>query len=144
MTNQLMLSIATASVMAHEGLRLKPYVCTAGKVTIGYGRNIEDNGITNEEAEHLLETDLARSIEELSAYDWFLAQTEERQAVLVDMVFNMGLPTLLKFKMMIAALEVQDHEEAAVQMLDSNWARQVGKRSQTLAETMRTGVQNYV
>lgn len=46
------------SIKKHEGLKLKPYQCSNNKLSIGYGRNLEDNGITLQEAEKLLETDL--------------------------------------------------------------------------------------
>ena len=45
-------------LIRHEGLKLKPYLCTAGKLTIGVGRNIQDRGITYQEAMMLLENDI--------------------------------------------------------------------------------------
>ena len=41
-------------LLLHEGLRLKPYRCTSNKLTIGVGRNLEDKGISKEEAMRLL------------------------------------------------------------------------------------------
>ena len=49
------------TIKRHEGLRLKPYLCTAGKLTIGYGRNLETNGISGDEAEYLLKNDIERA-----------------------------------------------------------------------------------
>ncbi len=121
-----------------EGFRHKSYQCSAGKLTIGYGRNIEDNGITQEEADYLLMNDIRNTKKELSrAFDWFASLSSIRQGVLINMCFNLGLPTLLKFKSMIYALSIRDYNEAAVQMLDSRWARQVGDRAKRLAEEMR-------
>ena len=66
----------------------------------------------------------------------FLKLSETRQAVLLDMCFNLGITRFLQFKMMLTALEMEEYEEAAKEMLDSKWAKQVGKRSVRLAEMM--------
>lgn len=131
-------------IKKHEGLRLKPYKCPAGKLTIGYGRNLEDTGITQREAEMLLQNDLDRVWDEIAPYfntDEFTHVSRERYHVLVEMAFNLGTKGLLGFKQMIDALRLGDFEEAAVQMLDSKWAEQVGKepgqRAYVLAEIMR-------
>ena len=83
----------------HEGLRLKPYQCSGDppKWTIGFGRNREDNGITQEEAEIMLLNDLKMVEEELNGHVWYDGLSETRQAVLQNMSFNIGFPTLKKF-----------------------------------------------
>lgn len=121
-----------------EGLRLKPYRCTAGKLTIGYGHNIEDNGIPEHIAEALLDYDLDVADEELRdnlPFYWQLS--EVRKAVLVSMCINLGWPRLSGFEKMIAALEARAYETAAYEMLDSRWARQVGNRAKRLAWMMQ-------
>jgi lysozyme len=60
MTETLMNRIK-AQLVRYEGLRLKPYRCTAGKLTIGIGRNLDDCGISQTEAYVLLENDIPRS-----------------------------------------------------------------------------------
>jgi lysozyme len=55
----------TDQLIKHEGLRLKPYHCPAGKLTIGVGRNLEDKGITEEEAVMLLENDIQECLKDL-------------------------------------------------------------------------------
>lgn len=123
-----------------EGLRLKPYICPAGKLTIGYGHNLEDNGITLEVAEILLKTDLACARMEVTSKVPFIGKlSEARQFVLVDMCFNMGITRMMTFKKMLAALGRGDYEKAVVEMLDSKWAKQVGKRAEKLAKIMKTG-----
>jgi len=123
-----------------EGFRSKPYQCTANKLTIGYGRNIEENGITESEAEILLLNDVKNTQMELCAkFDWFTMLNASRQGVLINMCFNLGMPRLLKFKKMLTALSDHNYPEAANQMLDSKWARQVGDRSARLSNTMREG-----
>lgn len=124
----------------HEGLRLKPYRCTAGKLTIGYGRNLDDFGITQREANLMLRQNVALVADELVAkLPVFKELNEAREHALINMAFNIGVSGLLKFKKMIAALENSDYDEAAKQMLDSKWAKQVGSRSAELARQMKTG-----
>jgi lysozyme len=125
----------------HEGVRLKPYRDTVGKLTIGIGRNLDDRGITEVEADLLLEHDLDDVwLALIAAKPWIARLDEVRQAVLIDMGVNLGVAGLLKFKQTLAAIERGDYETAAVQMLDSKWATQVGRRAQRLARMMRDGV----
>ena len=124
-----------------EGLRLKPYKCTAGALTIGYGHNLDANGITAEMAEELLKTDMALARMDVGAnIPWVSKLCEARQFVLVDMCFNMGIKRLLTFKKMLAALQQDYFERAAAEMLNSKWAQQVGRRAEKLAEIMKKGV----
>ena len=124
----------------HEGLELKPYQCTADKLTIGVGRNIEDRGITEDEARYLLKNDIKIVEDELLEKKPVVAGLDAvRQRVLVDMGFNLGTPTLLKFQNMWAAIEEEDFERAAEEAMDSRWAKQVGRRAERLCQAMATG-----
>ena len=124
----------------HEGLKLKLYRCTADKLTIGVGRNIEERGITEDEARYLLQTDIMIVEDELLEKKPEVAGLDSvRQRVLVDMGFNLGIPTLMKFQNMWTAIEDENWEEAADQMMDSKWARQVGRRAERLCQAMATG-----
>lgn len=119
-----------ALIEAHEGCRLKPYLCPAGKLTIGIGRNIEDVGITRHEAEYMLHNDLIRVVKELrTAFPWYDSLTERRKHALIDMCFNMGITTLKTFKRTLAAMERGDWQAAKNFALESKWARQVGGRA---------------
>ena len=91
-------------LILHEGLRLKPYRCTAGKLTIGVGRNLEDKGISHDEAMILLRNDIAEVTAQLEQFDWFRALGPVRRKVLIDMCFNLGMAGLLGFQKMIEAL----------------------------------------
>ena len=126
-------------IKRHEGFSSAPYQCTAGKITIGYGRNLEDVGISEEEAEELLKGDINKVYSQLINYQWFAELDKIRSGVIVNMTFNLGLRGMLKFIKMINALSLKDYELAAKEMLDSRWARQVGGRATELAEQMRTG-----
>lgn len=126
----------------YEGLRLKPYTCPTGHLTIGYGHNLE-NGITTDMAEYILHRDLALAQIEVGArLSWAGQLDEARQYVLVDMAFNMGITKLMTFKKFLAALKKRDYPTAAKEMLDSRWATQTGRRARELAEIMTKGVYN--
>ena len=127
------------SVKEGEGLRLKPYRCTAGKLTIGYGRNLDDVGITKEEAELFLKNDLEKAEKDAEKFSVYSKLNQTRKDVLIEMVFNLGYSRLSNFKKMFEALEKGDYDEAANQMLDSSWHKQVGKRAERLAYFMRIG-----
>lgn len=123
-----------------EGVRLKPYRCTAGKLTIGVGRNIDDRGITNAEAMYLLNNDMAICESELTAVlpSW-RELSDTRQRVLLNMVFNLGRDRLSKFSKFIGCLKMNDFEGAAKEMMDSAWATQVGQRAVRLRDMMLRG-----
>jgi len=126
-------------IKEHEGLRLKPYQCTAGKTTIAFGRNLEDNGIRLDEAEFMLSNDIKECESVLSdRLERWEALSEIRQAVMIDMMYNLGWPRLSKFKKTLAAVNDGYFDRAAAEMLDSRWARQVGQRAITLSDMMKT------
>ena len=128
-----------AMLQRHEGLRLKPYKCTAGKVSIGYGRNLDDMGISEVEAMVLLRHDIERCYDELSVFSWFADLDQVRQEALIDMLFNLGLPTFLEFKKTLKFVAEGKYSQAAEEMLRSKWADQVGDRAKELAYMMDTG-----
>lgn len=142
----------TADLERDEGLRLFVYDDATGKPivpgytvighpTIGYGRALDVHGITAAEAQFLLADDEPEAADDVSrALPWFATLDPVRQDVLVEMTFNMGLNTFLGFRNTLGLVQMQDYPAAAVEMLKSTWARQVGDRAARLAEMMRTGV----
>lgn len=133
-------SILLRQLKLHEGVRLKPYRCTEGKLTIGIGRNLDDRGITVEEANTLLRNDVAEVMAGLAInLPWIWDLNETRQRVLVDMAFNLGVNGLLEFRRTLAAIEAGQYEHAADMMLNSRWASQVGERARRLSQMMATG-----
>ena len=131
------------TLIRHEGLELKPYRCPANKLTIGVGRNIEDNGISKEEALLLLENDIKRCIAELKDIFgkkvWYNL-SENRQEVLINMIFNLGKSRFSKFKKLIRAIKNEDYNEAALQMKDSLWYKQVKSRAEELVLNMKNNI----
>lgn len=132
-------------IKRNEGSAIKngrhmPYRDSVGKWTLGYGRNIEDNGISETEACTLIWNDVQRVIEELGkALPFFYDLSEKRKHALIDMCLNLGLTRFLGFKKMLAALALKKYHTASIEALDSKWARQVGGRAQRDAKMIREG-----
>lgn len=90
---------AINQLILHEGMREKPYQCTAGKTTIGVGRNLDDVGISEDEAMYLLHNDMVGTVRELVAvYPGFSDQLPARQVALIDFVFNLGITRAQKIQ----------------------------------------------
>lgn len=127
-------------LIRHEGVKNTVYRCPAGKLTIGVGRNLEDNGITDEEALGLLRNNIRRCELELdAALGYWRALSPPRQRVLISMGFQLGLKGLLGFKRMLAALEHGEYATAARHLMDSQMARQTPHRAQELARMLEEG-----
>jgi lysozyme len=117
-------------IKEYEGFSALVYECTAGYATIGYGRNLEQRGITKEEAEHLLANDIKQCIKELKGImNKFDDLPEKAQLVLIDMCYNLGLSKLLNFENMLDAIDARDWEKASAELLDSRYAAQVKRRA---------------
>ena len=144
----LQLDMALKLVKESEGFMANPYYCPAGKLTQGYGRNLEVHPLSDDEKAELNEDG---SVSEVVAEKWALKelneceyklsqniiyqkQTEVRKAVLLDMCFNIGYAGLMKFKKMWFALGNKDYPEASRQAKDSAWYVQVGNRGKRNVE----------
>lgn len=139
----------------HEGCSLKPYICPAGKLTIGIGHNVEANpltseelrvvgdwkhGITREAAHYLCKNDIERCIKELKKHLKFFDDLDnERKYALIDLCFNLGINKLLTFKKTLASIACGNYRKAAEQLLQSKYASQVGKRAKRIAKLIETG-----
>jgi len=124
-----------------EGIKLKPYRDIVGNLTIGVGRNLYDVGITEDEALYLLNNDIKKAKEDVKKVfgEVYYELDPVRQSVLIDMMFNLGLPRFLTFKNFIKAVKEKNFLKASQEMLDSRWAKQVKKRAERLSYIMRTG-----
>lgn len=140
--------LTVTQIMKHEGFRSTPYKDTVGVLTIGFGTNL-DQGISIETGVLLLEQSLVSLKRELKlalsdagflVLSHNLTLSEQRAAVILNMVYNLGVPRLMGFKKMWKALAKGDFDTAAEEMLDSKWARQVGNRATELAEQMRDDI----
>lgn len=124
----------------HEGYRDKAYQDTVDVWTVGYGKNLQELVITKEQAESWLREDVLESEIQLLAY-FPIARTlsANRQKVLINMTYNMGVNRLKTFKKMWLAIENKDFNEACKQMKDSKWYVQVKSRADELIEQMKLG-----
>lgn len=121
-----------------EGRRSRLYLDSLGIPTVGVGRNLRDLGLSDSEIDLLLRNDIDRVCKELNRYlPWWSMMSDDRQRVLANMCFNMGIEKLLGFRNTLRAMEIGDYGEAADGMLASLWARQVGPRAIRLADRMR-------
>jgi len=125
-------------LIKHEGYRKKPYKCTAGKLTIGVGRNLDDVGLFSDEINLIFENDIKRcEIDLQKNLSWFESQPENVKMVLIDMCFNLGIYGLLKFKNTLSLISKGKYNEASIEMLNSNWAMQVGVRAVNLSQILK-------
>jgi lysozyme len=126
-------------LIKHEGLKLEPYRCTSDKLTIGVGRNLEDCGITEEEAMYLLKNDIKKFHEELTERFYFYSYLDgARKDAMLNMAFNMGVPRLANFVKALDFMSQSKYDKAADEFLDSRWAKQVGNRAIEVAQMIRT------
>lgn len=126
-----MRDLLTKDLIRDEGVRLKPYKCPAGKLTIGVGRNIEDIGITESEAHTLLYNDIERVNRELDAnLSWWRGRPEWVQRGMANMCFQLGLSKLLEFRRMLSALHAGDYATAQKEARDSAWYTQTPARAE--------------
>ncbi|MBT60438.1 MAG: lysozyme [Euryarchaeota archaeon] len=111
-------------LVRHEGLRLHAYKCSEGYLTLGVGRNLDANGISEDEAMYILDNDIKRVQEELDR-NWGSWRTfpEKARMVCIDMCFQLGISGFMGFRRTRALMEMGMWLEASEEMLDSLWAR---------------------
>lgn len=130
-------------LMSDEGVAFKPYRCTSSKLTIGVGRNLDDQGLNHREISLLLEDDINYHLTQLSKnFSWFEYLDNVRQNALVNMSFNLGFKGLCNFKKMLNAFAEKDYDTAARECLDSKYGRgATEKRAARVAYLIKTGKQ---
>lgn len=127
-------------IAAEEGFRQHPYRCTAGKLTIGYGFNLDDTGLSEAESAAILHMRLGVLRTILAKYlPWFPALNEARQAALLSMAYQMGVSGLLSFSTSLGLMAAGQWDEASRQMLASKWATQTRARARRTAYMVRYG-----
>ena len=111
-------------LVRHEGLRLHAYKCSEGYLTLGVGRNLDANGISEDEAMYILDNDIKRVQEELDR-SWGSWRTfpEKARMVCIDMCFQLGISGFMGFRRTRALMEMGMWLEASEEMLDSKWSK---------------------
>ena len=129
-------------IKKHEGFSTIPYYDTAfpPRLTVGYGRNISDVPFSEDEIELMFRNDLKRAREGAQSFVCYVLLNPMRQGVLTEMVFQMGVGGVSRFKRFLAAANNHDWARAAEEMLDSKWAKQTPERAKELARLFLRGV----
>ena len=96
--------------------------------------------MTKEEAEYLLKNDLDKVVKECVKLRYYSGLNPIRRSVIINMVYNLGMPRFKRFIRTNAAISASDYGLAAKEMLDSKWARQVGDRATRLSIQMSRGI----
>jgi lysozyme len=126
-------------IKRHEGYRDRIYRDSVGVLTVGWGCALhEGKHFPAYVNERLFRNDFIGAIEDYKTLQLDLDSV--REAVVIDMIFNLGIVRFKKFKNTIKHIRAGEYEDAAQHMLDSKWAKQVKSRAVELAEMMRTGV----
>lgn len=145
-----------AELEIDEGVKIEngqhvTYMCSADRLTFGIGHLVlpdepEYNQpvgtpVGADRVTECFDRDVGTVIEESKRlYPQFDNLPEEVKLIICNMLFNLGLPTLSKFKDMQAAINDRLWDQAADAMADSRWARQLPNRSGRLIERMRAVV----
>lgn len=126
-----------------EGFRSAIYLDIVSVPTGGWGHAfLVGSTLPRSVWEDIFSSDFSTAWEATANLVWQRGYSDigwARKGVLCNMIFNLGLSGLLKFQKMFAALDKRNYKEAAAQMLDSKWAKQVGERATRLAYSMETG-----
>jgi lysozyme len=109
--------------------------------TLGYGRLVDKRkggGITEEEADFLLENDINRTDVALhKALPWLVEQPQTIKDALLLMSFQMGVKTLLTFSNTLSLIRQGKYKLAADNALKSLWARQTPDRAARVCDIIR-------
>lgn len=134
------IDILEAQLEIDEGKRNKMYLDSKGIPSLGIGHNLRDKPISDRAVRVIFEDDVADAEADIRKlfYD-FDDLNDNRKAVVLNMMFNMGLPTFSQFKNTISLINHGEYGQAADAMLDSAWAKQVGERAVRLSNLMRSG-----
>jgi lysozyme len=127
-------------IKEHEGLRLKPYKCPAGRLTIGYGHNLEDNGLSKTACEFILFEDIEeakRNLYTIFTRDFFDSLSNNQKIALIDMMFNLGLSKFLTFKKFIKAVKERNWDKASAEIINSRAYQQNKSRYKKLSEQIK-------
>ena len=157
--------VLEAELVIDEGEKLKVYFDTERHPSVGVGRNLDSarkggkgisaretlelditrasvikNGVTRKQSRLLLANDIDNVFADLDrALPWWRTLDPVRQRVLANMCFNLGITKLLGFKQTLGLIKRGLYDMASETMLESKWARQVGKRALRLSRLMLLG-----
>ena len=130
-------------IKKHEGFVPKIYKDSLGFATIGYGHLVlpeeqweESKEYSKEQLEHVFKTDFNNAVGQATGLMDGMNLDDKAREVIIEMVFQLGVGGVGKFKKMWEALR-KDYGEASFQMMDSRWAKQTPRRAEDLSKIMR-------
>lgn len=130
---------ARAHIRRWEGERLKPYLDTVGKITIGVGRNLSDRGISRDESDYLFRNDIADALDVCRDAGYWADLDAVRRCCVLSMALNVGPGFMSGWPRFHAAMAVKDYTAAAFHLKDSLWFTQVGRRGPEIVDMMKMG-----
>jgi lysozyme len=119
--------------------RYFPYVCPAGKTTIGWGFNIEDVGISAATVEQMWNERANEVLTDLRSFAWFSELDPVRQRALFDMRYVLGPTKFRRFRKFLAAMGRHDYPAAKRELLDSHMSRDIPGRTMRMAKAIERG-----
>jgi len=132
-------------IKKHEGFVPKIYKDSLGYATIGYGHLVlpeeqweEGKEYSKEQLEHVFKTDFNNAVGQATGLMDGMDLNDKAREVIIEMVFQLGIGGVGKFKKMWEALRKKDYGEASFQMMDSRWAKQTPNRAESLSKVMRS------
>lgn len=133
----------TRRIKLHEGFDPSVYKDSLGYYTIGYGALVDKRKggrLSQAACDFILNEQITEARAEIMHQPFYVCLDSVRQGALIELVFSMGLPNLLKFKNMLNALQAKDYLRAGEELKDSLWAQQVGSnRTKDLVERLAYG-----
>lgn len=130
---------AAQMLMRDEGFRAHPYFCTEGALTVGYGRNLDSRGISQEEAEMMLVHDMLDCLSDLETFQWWGDLNDARKSAVLNMRFQLGARGFRGFRKTIHFLSQKLYTQAAQEALNSRWAKQTPERAHRIARIIDEG-----
>lgn len=144
MNSQEFIKRAEVMLISEEGKRFIPYRDSLGVWTLGVGKNLVSNPITDDEVMAWLKKDITRSLEScynIFGQEFFATIDEPRQHAILNMVFQLGEKGFGEFYQTIQAIKAKNWKLAASEAFNSRWAKQTPNRALRVTELLRTG--NY-
>ncbi len=126
-----------------EGLVLKPYHCSQNYLSIGVGRNLDSNGITEEEAMYLLDNDIHKVIEQLDK-QWAVWRTfpDAAKYVSIDVAFNMGINTWMSFEKLELIWKWESGKKQVRSFLTANMQNRLGEEQSSIQNNLHHAKKN--
>lgn len=134
-----MLSKTIALLVKHEDDKKRAYIDTLGNITCGVGHNLSARDVADDIRERWVKEDIGEFYNDLcSTFSWYLKLNMPRQIALIDLAF-MGFKSFLTFEKMLACLSMGDFQGAALNILNSEYHKQVGQRAVDVANIIQSG-----